>query len=106
MTSGIVGSVASNLGTVTGFPNLQGNIYTANSRVIDAVFVLTSNGVEIPTSTVRFTMTEGAEFREFFQRVYLFGVSLKPEQQNIDIKVTVALGSLTVGNRNILAVEL
>jgi hypothetical protein len=106
VTSGIIGSVASNLGTVTGFPNLQGIIYTANSRVIDAVFVLTSNGVAIPSSTVRFTMTEGAEFREFFQRVYLFGVALKPEQQDIDIKVTVALGALTVGNRNILAVEL
>jgi hypothetical protein len=106
VTSGIIGSVASNLGTVTGFPNLQGIIYTANSRVIDAVFELTSNGVVIPSSTVRFTMTEGAEFREFFQRVYLFGVSLKPEQQEIDIRVTVALGALTVGNRNILAVEL
>jgi hypothetical protein len=106
VTSGVIGSVASNLGTVTGFPNLQGIIYTANSRVIDAVFELTSNGVAIPTSTVRFTMTEGAEFREFFQRVYLFGVALKPEQQNIDIRITVALGALTVGNRNILAAEL
>jgi hypothetical protein len=106
VTSGVIGSVASNLGNVTGFPNLQGIIYTANSRVIDAVFELTSNGVAIPSSTVRFTMTEGAEFREFFQRVYLFGVALKPEQQEIDIRVTVALGALTVGNRNILAVEL
>jgi hypothetical protein len=106
ITSGIIGSVASNLGTVTGFPNLQGSIYTANSRVIDAEFVLTSNGVAIPSSSVRIAMTENAEFREFFQRVYLLGVSLKPEQQNLDIKITVALGALTVGNRNILAVEL
>jgi hypothetical protein len=106
VTSGIIGSVASNLGAVTGFPNLNGIIYTANSRVVDAVFELFSNGVAIPSSTVRFTMVEGAEFREFFQRVYLFGLCLKPEQQDIDVRVTVALGSLTVNNRNIIAFEL
>jgi hypothetical protein len=106
VTSGIIGSVASNLGAVSGFPNLNGIIYTANSRVVDAVFELFSNGVAIPSSTVRFTMVEGAEFREFFQRVYLFGLCLKPDQQDIDVRVTVDLGSLTVNNRNILAVEL
>jgi hypothetical protein len=106
VTSGIVGSVASNLGTVTGFPNLDGIIYTSNSKVIDVVFVIESNDIAIPSSSTRFTLVEDAQNREFFNRVSLSGLSLQAEQQDIAIKLTVSLGTIRIGNRNILAFEL
>jgi hypothetical protein len=106
VTSGIVGSVASNLGAVTGFPNLDGIIYTSNSKVIDVVFVIESNDIAIPSSSTRFTLVEDAQNREFFNRVSLSGLSLRAEQQDIAIKLTVALGTIRIGNRNILAFEL
>ena len=106
ITSGLVGSVASNLGTITGFPALDGLIYTSNSRVVDATFVIESNDAAIPSSSTRFTSVEGAQNHHFFEKVILSGLSLKAEQQDVDVKITVGLGTVIVGNRNILAVEL
>jgi len=106
VTSGIKGSVASNLGAVSGFPNLDGNIYTSNSTVISIDFLLMSNGVEVESSTVSYQIVNQSQGRGFFDIVHLAGISFKDESQTIEIRARVILGTIVVGNRNIFAIEL
>jgi hypothetical protein len=106
VTSGIIGSVASNLGAISGFPNLNGNIYTSNSAVMAVNFLLMSNGVAVPSSTITYTFVGEGEGKGFFDAVQLKGLSTSEVNQVIEIRVQVVLGTLIIGNRNIFSYEL
>jgi len=106
VTSGIVGSVASGLGAISGFPNLDGNIYTSNSNVVSIDFIITSNGEAIESSTVSYQTVQDGQGAGFFDVVHLAGISSKPIAQTIEIKVLVILGSIIIGNRNLFCYEI